>query len=151
MVTAHRTRKEAFLASLGMSYIALKVANRPDEFDRTVDRLARCLSGKIGSQMRLRIARQAVMEGMVDSCPSCSGTGEVRAYEDTEGTQRMKECPECGGHGKRRYSNQERIEALQIAPGDLVWCERALSEALGYLAAGEKEAILTARRLLERY
>lgn len=153
-VTVHRTHHDAHLAALGLSWYALKGANRPDAFQDVLDRLAACLlwsGGRMSRKDRQKIAHQAVMESLVDSCPTCAGTGEIKAYEEIEGTQRMKQCPECGGHGKRRYSNAERIAGLEINPTELVKYERKLSEALGYLAQAEKEVTITALRLMEHW
>ena len=144
--------RESHLSALGLSIIALKAANRPDEYVRSVDRLAYFLcrmKNRPNAEMRLRIARQAVMEHIVDFCPTCKGTGEIPAQEGVDGAQRMKECPECGGHGKRRYSDSERMEALGVK--SIKDVERWVAEALGWIAQAEHEATKTAKKLLEKY
>ena len=95
-----RTARESALSALGVSLIALKSANRADEYVRSVDRLAHLLrktKPKPNAELRIRIARQAVHEHIVDFCPTCRGTGEIPDQEGLEGAQRMKPCPECGG------------------------------------------------------
>lgn len=144
--------RDSHLSALGLSIIALKAANRPDEYVRSVDRLAYFLCrmrNRPNAEMRLRIARQAVMEHVVDFCPTCKGTGEIPAQDDLEGAQRMKPCPECGGHGKRRYSDAERMDALGVK--SLRDTERWMAEALGWIALAENEAVKSAARLLEKY
>jgi len=151
---ASRTAREAHLSSLGVSMIALKAANRADELERAVERLVTCIlwiRPKPTEALAEKIARQAVMETVVDFCPTCRGAGEIPDQEGLDGAQRMKVCPSCGGHGKRRYSNQERISALQIEAGELHKVNRYLTEALTFISRGEDEAIRTAARLLERW
>lgn len=140
------------LAELGVSIVALKAANRADEYVRSVDRLAhflRLIKPRPNAEMRIRIARQAVMEHIVDFCPTCKGTGEIPDQEGLEGAQRMKPCPECQGHGKRRYSDRERLDALGVKSVREV--DRWMAEAMGFIAQAEHEAVRTAKRLLERW
>jgi hypothetical protein len=146
--------RQSKLSSLGVSIIALKAANRPDEYARAIDRLADCLTWvrpKPSSLMRVNVARQAVMEHCVDFCPACKGTGEVKAEEKLDGTQPMKACPECGGHGKRRYSDEERRVNLLLEAKDYRKGAALMAEAMGYIAMAEDQAIRTAARLLERW
>jgi hypothetical protein len=154
IVRADRAARASHLAGLGVSIIALKSANRADELSRAIDRLATCLLWRQPSpteEMAKRIARQAVQECVIDFCPTCHGAGEIPDQDGIDGAQRMKVCPTCGGHGKRRYSNGERIEALQIHPGELHRCNRWIGDALGFISLAEDEAIKTANRLLERW
>lgn len=151
---ANRTARESHLSSLGVSYIALKSANRPDELARAISKLAAFLQDfkpRANSEMRQRIAMQAIMECVIDFCPTCKGTGEIPAQDGVDGAQRMKECPECSGHGKRRYSDAERMGALQAPADDLFKIQRQLDFAISVLAEAESEAVRTAKRLLERW
>lgn len=151
---ARRTAREAHLSSLGVSLIALKSANRADELSRAISRLADCLGWikpRPTSAMRLRIARQAINEYVIDYCPTCQGRGEVPDQDGLEGAQRMKPCPECGGHGKRRYSDAERMSGLEVERAQYAQAERWLCEGLAFMAIAEAEAVKTARKLLERW
>lgn len=150
--------RESHLSSLGVSYIALRAANRADEYARTISKLEKCLAwGKrrVAQEMRFKLARQAVMESIVSACPRCSGTKEVKADIGLDGAQRMKPCPPapegCGGHGLRRYSDDERMNSLEVDKHLYRLLERHLTDAIAFLNAGEAEAIRTARRLLEKY
>lgn len=137
------------LSSLGVSLIALKNANRPDEYPRAVDRLAKLLCHakmKANEQTRTLIAMQAVQEYVIDFCPTCKGSGEIPDKDGLEGAQRMKTCPECGGHGKRRYSDPERVEALRLNLHDT---QRWMAHAMSVISEAESEAYRTAHRLLE--
>ena len=154
VVSCHRTAKASHLSSLGKSFLALKTANRPDELKECITRLAKCLTWikpKPSEQMRLKLARQAIMESVVDMCPTCKGAGEIPAQDGLDGAQRMKSCPECGGHGRRRYNNLERIEAMEIEPAQLPKVERQLFNAFSFLSQAEAEAVRTAKRLLDRW
>lgn len=147
-------RKASHLASLGVAYIGLKYANREDELPRCIAALERCLAWDRptpGWRIRTRVAHWAIMETVIDMCPTCQGRGEIPAQDGLDGAQRMKTCPECAGHGKRRYSNAERIYGLQIEPGELAKVERTLGAAISYLAEAEHEAIRGAKRLLDRW
>jgi len=148
-VGVNRTARECALSSLGVSLIALKAANRPDEYARAVSKLADCLfwlKPRPSKQAATLIARQAIMESVVDGCPTCMGRGEIF---NTEGV--VKQCPECRGSGKRRYSDSERQEALQLDGKDFDRANRQLGEALKFLSMAEAEAMKTAKRLLEKW
>jgi hypothetical protein len=154
IVRADRAARASHLASLGVSLIALKAANRPDEIGRAIERLTSCMFWRKpypSVRMAEKVSHQAIMEWVIDHCPTCSGTGEVPDQDGIDGAQRMKVCPSCGGHGKRRYSNAERIAALEIRGDELHKVNRWLSDALGYISRAEDEAIRTATRLLERW
>lgn len=149
-----RAARASKLSALGVSLIALKHANRADEYARAIDRLAECLTWcrpKAGALLRVNVSRQAVMEHIVDACPRCSGTGEVPAQDGLDGAQRMKPCPECGGHGKRRYTDEERRINLLLKPEDYRAGARLMAEAMAMISLAEDEAIRTAKRLLERW
>lgn len=148
-VTINRTARECALASLGVSLLALKAANRADEYQRAVDKLSDCLfwlRPRPSVKQANRIARQAIMESVVDNCPTCLGRGHVT---NTEGV--VKACHTCHGHGKRRYSDEERQEALQLAGKEFDRATRQLSEALKFVAMAEAEAIKTAKKMLEKW
>lgn len=145
----HRTARESTLASLGVSLIALKQANRPDEYRRSVAKLADTLywlKPRPSNRLAFLVARQAIMEWVVDACPTCQGRGHVT---NTEGVH--KSCPECGGHGKRRYSDDERQEAMQIDDKEFARANRLLGDAMRFVSLAEAEAITTARKMLEKW
>ena len=151
---ANRTARASKLAALGVSLIALKAANRPDEYDRAVSRLAECLAWAKpvkSSDMRMRVSRQAVMEHCVDFCPTCRGAGEIPAQDGLDGAQRMKPCPECGGTGKRRYTDEERRINLLLRAEEYRDGARLMAEAMALISIAEDEAIRTAQKLLERW
>lgn len=144
----HRTARESALASLGVSLLALKGANRPDEYARSVAKLSDALfwlRPRPSNRLAYLVARQAVMEWVVDSCPTCMGRGHVTS---TEGV--VKSCPECGGHGKRRYTDEERQEAMQMEDKEFARANRLLGEAWRFVSLAEAEAIKTAKKLLEK-
>lgn len=151
---ANRAARASKLASLGVSLIALKHANRADEYARAIERLADCLTWcrpKAGELLRVNVSRQAIMEHCVDFCPTCRGSGEIPAQDGMEGAQRMKACPECGGTGKRRYTDEERRVNLLLAAEDYRAGARLMAEAMAMISVAEDEAIRTAKRLLERW
>lgn len=146
--------EEAVLTSLGRDLIAFKFAHRVDSRDQAIKNLADALgwaSFKLGlhGKNRKRIASWAVQEWVIDFCPSCSGKCEVPMHleQSIEGRQPMKQCPTCRGTGKRRYSDEERKEAL----GDLNRLERGLFVAHGVIGWAEAAAVRSANHLLERW
>jgi hypothetical protein len=148
-VGVNRSARECALSSLGVSLLALKAANRPDEYSRTLNKLIDCLywlKPRPSRTVAMVVARQAIMESVVDHCPTCQGRGEIF---NTEGV--VKQCVECRGSGKRRYSDAERLEALQLDGKEFDRANRQLGEALKFLAMAEAEAIRTAKKLLEKY
>lgn len=151
---ANRTARASKLSALGVSLIALKHANRADEYARAIDRLADCLlwcRPKADELIRVNVSRQAIMEHCIDFCPTCRGAGEIPAQGGLEGAQRMKSCPECAGTGKRRYTDEERRINLLLDVDDYRTGARLMAEAMGLIALAEDEAIRTAKRLLERW
>ena len=151
---ANRTARASKLASLGVSLIALKHANRADEYARAVERLADLLilaRPKKSELFRVTISRQAIMEHCIDLCPCCKGAGEIPAQDGLDGAQRMKVCPECGGHGKRRYTDEERRVNLLLKAEEYNMGARFMAEAMGLIAEAEDQAIRSARQLLERW
>ena len=149
--------RDSHLSSLGVSFLALRTANRADEYSRAFSKLDWFMSRKkrgIPAEMRQKIVRQALHETIIIACPRCQGTGEVKAAE-IDGAQPMRPCPPdpegCGGHGMRRYSDLERMEALGVGKHEYRGLEAHIADALGFLNAAEAEAVRTARRLLEKY
>jgi len=110
----HRAARESLLNSLGVSLIALKHARRFDVLRRIVDELAECIEWRLTLKRgdRLRVARLAVSEWQSDNCRTCLGSGHI--YDDL-GVQRS--CGTCGGSRKRRYSDLERAEGLEVEDG----------------------------------
>lgn len=164
IVRADRAARASHLASLGVSLIALKDANRPDEYLRAVDKLTslmRDMRPRASHEARTKLSRWAIQECVISFCPRCRGTGEVPASNDVEGAQRMVPCPPrdyrapenggCGGTGKRRYSDAERLEALEVDREQLAALTRQLDYAHLLLAQAESEAIRSAQVLLERW
>lgn len=150
--------RESKLASLGVSWYALKGANRADMREDCVTKLAELLwsvKPKPPEVMRVKIARWAIQESLIDMCPHCKGAKEVPAQDGLDGAQRMKPCPPdpvgCGGTGLRRYSDRERVEGLEIDGAQLAQHQRLLGAALTLLTRAEHEAGLRAFRLLERW
>ena len=159
---ANRTARASKLASLGVSLMALKHANRADEYARAVERLADLLvfcRPKKSELFRVTVSRQAVMEHCVDFCPTCKGTGEIPAQDGLDGAQRMKPCPPpdpsgnggCGGTGKRRYTDEERRVNMLLRAEDYRAGASLMAEAMGLISLAEDEAIRSAKRLLERW
>lgn len=156
---ANRTARESHLASLGVSFIALKAANRPDELERAVEKLAKfleCLKPKVTDDRRKLIARQSIFETVLDFCPRCRGTKEVPDRDDVDGAQRMKPCPAeeeggCGGSGKRRYSDHERLAALKAGRDEIADVQAHMARAIGILGEAEVQAIKSAKMLLARW
>lgn len=151
---ANRTARAAKLASLGVSLIALKAANRPDEYARAVERLTECLAWQKpvkDEAMRTRVSRQAVMEHCIDFCPTCKGAGEIPAQDGLDGAQRMKPCPECGGHGRRRYTDEERRTNMLLGVEEYRDGMRMMAEAMRLISVAEDEAIRSVKIMLERW
>ena len=110
----HRTARESLLNALGVSLIAFKHARRFDVLRRAADDLADCIGWrvKLRREDRWRVARLAISEWQADNCPTCYGSGHVY---DVFGVQRV--CGTCGGSRKKRYSDMERAEGLEVSDG----------------------------------
>jgi hypothetical protein len=147
---ADTTAANSFLASLGVSLISFKYANRPASKQDAEDQLAIALSWKqwnlrLTGKERDKVARQALMEWAIDFCPTCHGRKEVPEQGQQEGPQRMKPCMSCTSTGKRRYSDHERVEAMGKA------FDKAMSVAHGIIGRAEDLSVRAAKDMLERW
>lgn len=145
--------RQAELCSLGRDLIAFKFANRVESHEPAVSGLANVLKWST-HRLSLKpwdywpVSRWAIHEWAIDFCAACSGKKEVPAhFEQIEGRQPMKPCQACAGTGKRRYSDQERAEAL----GNLKALERGLDVAHAMIGEAERQAVRTAQVLLEKW
>lgn len=157
-----RTEREAHLAALGKSWIALRDALRADELPAVVEGLIVCLMWtrpKPTVKAANRAARWTIVERVQENCPTCKGKMQIpdlekmggRIFAEGDGAVPMRVCPECNGTGKHRYSNRERIEGLGIEAGELHKYSRLLSDAEMWLSQAESQAIRSTVRLLERW
>jgi hypothetical protein len=140
---------ESFLCSLGGDLIAFKFGNRAPSKEEAELKLAIALGWKRwGLKLRIgqyeRIARCAVMEWAFDLCLTCRGAKEIRNYDDIEGRQPMKPCTECAQTGLRRYSDQERAEAMGEAHA------KAMGWAHTLISSSESLAVRMVKARLER-
>lgn len=144
------TARMAVLCALGTDLVAFKFANRAasklDAEDALIAIMAwKTWGSKVERKHRPIIARQALMEWAVDFCPSCQSAGSVPDRKGLEGTQPMKPCGDCGGTGKRRYSDSERLAAMGAAH------EKGMDIAHRIISWAESLAVRRARELLERW
>lgn len=151
---AKEAERTAALCSLGVDLIRFKLAHIPGAKADAEDKLCAVLSWKNAESMsswnlkvsagrRYAVARWAIQEWAIDVCPSCLGAKEMKAH-DIEGAQPMLICVTCSGTGKRRYSDQERLDALG---GEF---DRAMNIAHGIIGRAEQLAVQRAKELLER-
>jgi hypothetical protein len=111
-----RSARESLLNSLGVSLLALKVSRRVDLFNRVVMDLKDCLRWrlpKISQRDRLKVAKTVIVEWVEDVCQSCNG---ARHIFDANGVKMA--CLVCAGTGKRRYSDLERAQSLEVSNPD---------------------------------
>lgn len=147
-----RAQEQAYLASLGVDLVRLKLANVAKAYLPCLERLTVALMWR-SDALRIKeaqasvIAAQCIQEHIVDFCPTCSGRGEIpdpEKVDGREGVVPMKTCPECGGSGVRRYSDAERVEAIgqarQLAHV-FEACHSIISKSIG-------EAMFNARRYM---
>ena len=140
------------LACLGFEFIRLKVSNIPEAYQPCRDGLAEELLERRDS-LRIKrdnaelIAAQVIQEFVISYCPVCLGRGEVVAGDGRDGAVPMKACPPppegCGGHGQRRYTDEERA----VSVGAEKNLDRAFFEAHAILSSAIREALWNYRRL----
>ena len=144
-----RAARDSFLCSLGGDLIAFKFSNRAPskseaELKRAIALGWKCWGLKLRRAQYDRIARWALMEYALDFCPTCAAKGEIPNQQDVDGRQPMRQCPECGGNGKRHYSDQERTDAMGEA------FDKAMSWAHSIIAMAESLAVRSVKERLER-
>ena len=91
-----------------------------------------------------RACRQCLVEWHDDQCQTCTGAGVLIA-------DRLKiTCSACLGTGRRRFQDQERINALRIEESvyRLTWDAR-MGRILGILGSHDRRAVTTTREQLE--
>lgn len=139
------------LAVLGFELVRLKNSNVAEAYGPCKDGLAdflmeRCDNLNIKRPQAEIIAAQVVMEFVIDYCHACGGRGETpdtSRSDGRDGAVPMKACGVCGGVGVRRYTDDERAQAI----GDARKLQRAFSEAHAILAGAVREALWNYRRL----
>lgn len=157
-----RTEREAILAALGKSWMALRDARCTKEMPEVLDGLIACLMWsrpKPTAKAADKVARWIIIERVHENCPTCRGRKEIpdtdkmggREIAEGSGAIPMRECPECKGTGKHIYSNRERIEGMGIGAGELHKYQKLLFDAEMWLAQAESQCIRSTKRLLERW
>lgn len=143
----------SYLASLGVDLVRLKLANVAGAYEPCKERLTVALMWR-GNELRIKeaaasiIAAQCLTEFVIDFCPTCSGTGEVKDHSKTdgrEGATPMRVCPTCGGHGMRRYTDEERSEAI----GEARRLAKAFEAAHALMGQAIREALWNARQYMK--
>lgn len=143
--------RDAALASLGVDLIRFKFSNCADARPDAIDKLAGVMSWRswgleLTRRERSVVSAWAVQEWAIDLCPTCAAAGEVPdCSPEIEGARPMKRCSDCKGTGKRRYSDEERAEAMGATYED------AMSKAHEIIGRAEASALEGARRMLERW
>lgn len=152
-IAVGRARGEAHLVSLGRDLIAVKFGRQPRYHASATEKLTIVLGWpqyrlKMREMERRNIALWALIEWLQDACDVCHGRLEVpMGPVDRDGAIPMKPCQSCSGTGKRRYTDQERMEALP----DIPRTGRALMVASTTLHEAERLAVAGAARMLERW
>lgn len=154
---AEEAEQEAILASLGVDLIRYKFAGVDCEADAQ-DQLAGILAWarwwKPYPAPEARdldvVATWAVHEWRHDKCPSrpdgCGGAGEVpSAAKPLDGPQPMMACPKCGGTKLRRWTDEERVQAMART------FDREMSRAHSIISLAESLAMRRAEEQIERW
>lgn len=155
---ANRANYEASMVCLGRHVLALRMANDAKAYAPLhamlmveVDaRLKYMDDPKEREKAASQIATQAIQEYIVDMCSECSGKRNVPDDLPDEkvsrfGRRRMKECPECGGSGQRRYTIYERAKLMRRPAKDKVVNEK-VDDAIDLM---KKAAIKTIKHYSE--
>lgn len=139
-------REMANLCELGVDLLRFKGSNVAAAHKPCLEMLVKVLGWKkfrldLREENRTLVARQALMEFVVDFCPTCSGTGEVKAQDGIDGAQRMRPCGSCHGTGIRKYTNDERRSCFVGNTVPYERLERAINIAHGVMGAAAHEAM----------
>lgn len=156
------SERSAALCSLGVDLIRFKLANIPAAKADAEDKLCAILGWRtadekstwdlhVSAGRRHSIARWAIQEWALDLCPVCKGATEIpdHSLPEREGRQPMKCCPGapigCGGTGRRRYTDAERVEAMGQA------FDKAMAVAHSIIGRSESIAVKQAKEMLEHW
>jgi hypothetical protein len=156
---AKETEQDTIVCSLGVDLIRYKYAGveraGPDAEDQLAGILAwpRWWKGwkvVLDEIQRDSVACWAVHEWAQDRCPprpqGCGGALEVpSAAQPIDGAQPMMTCPRCGGVGKRKWTDEERVEAM----GEPF--EYGMDRAHWIISVAESMAMRRGKEMLERW
>lgn len=93
-----------------------------------------------------RVVAMVLLEWKHQGCLTCKGAGQL-----VDDDRKLKiSCATCGGSGKRRYSDGERISALNIDPFTYRKWEKNITEICLCLSGADVGAAYTCRAQLER-
>lgn len=156
---AEESERSVILASLGVDLIRYKFAGVERAGADAEDRLSGIMawpSWWTGGRVLLDPAQRdvvacwAVHEWAEDRCAprpeGCGGALQVpSAAEPIDGAQPMMVCPTCGGTGKRRWTDAERIEAMGLA------FPEGMAQAHKIIAFAEDLAMRRGKEQVERW
>lgn len=156
---AKEAEQDSIICSLGVDLIRFKFAGVDKAEADCQDQLSGVLAWRrwwkgwnvaLGDTERDAVACWAVHEWARDLCPprpqGCGGALEVpSAAKPIDGAQPMMTCPRCHGIGKRKWTDEERTEALG-AP-----FEYGMDRAHWIIAVAESMAMKRGKEMLERW
>ena len=155
---ATHEQRQAILASLGVDLVAFKHSQRALSGVNAFQALAEILAwpswwpqGEVGLSPveRFAVARWAIHEWAEERCPprpkGCGGALVVPTQDGVDGTQRTMICSVCAGTGKRRWSDQERTQAMGAAH------DEGMNQAHRIIAHAEMIAVRRGAKMLERW
>lgn len=138
----------SYLVSLGTDAIAFKYGKRQPSGPAAVRTLALMLSRKhaaLGAKKLERVAQLVIGEWNNESCQTCRGTGWIFNFEGVK-----KWCTACDTagqpSGRRRYTDAERAEVLEIPLHRLRDYAAPISQAESFLAMSQAAAMDAAKR-----
>jgi hypothetical protein len=156
---AEEAHRLSILTSLGVDLIRYKYARVETAGPDSEDKLSAILAWpswwtgrKVGLDaiQRDMVACWAIHEWYSDLCPprpeGCGGALEVpSAAQPIDGAQPMMTCSRCGGTGKRRWTDRERVEAMGDTFG------KGMDHAHRIIAFAEDLAMRRGKEMLERW
>lgn len=117
---------------------------------RKAQRRVKVYKGSKDFPLLLNTCRMVLYEWRFQNCQHCGGGGELESDFDLTGKAITVKCNVCSGTGKKRYSDGDRMAALNIDPHVYAKWEKKIADVWICLAGSDGQTGAICREQLER-
>lgn len=148
---SHATRLGSALWRWGYSGDTQSLGSALKHLLRKAQRRLKLYKGHRDFPLLLNTCKMVLYEWRFQHCQHCGGGGELESDFDLTGKAILVKCNVCTGTGKKRYSDAERMLALNVDDPYIYrkW-ERQISQVWICLAGADGQTSATCRVQLER-
>lgn len=119
---------------------------------RKAQRKLKVYKGHRDFETLLNTCKLVLYEWKFRNCMGCGGGGEIESDFDSTGKGTQVKCSVCSGTGTKRYSNEERMEALKLSDfNEFKRAENMISQVWVCLAGADGGTGAVVRDQLEHH